>query len=129
MDHKLVVLPIAAFFAILPLVPSQKAPSVSPAEKTERILSSVLPKRMGEGSNAMTLASAKAEGDVLVMRIDAPGGTGFSGDEMTRMLTAGICTTEGLDRLFRHGIKLRFDVSVEGQVTQGATVDGCGVNS
>ena len=129
MDHKLVILPIAAFFAILPFVPSQKASSLRPAQKAERILAPILPKRMGEGSSAVTLASAKAEGDVLVMRIDAPANTGFSGEEMTKMLTAGICTTDGIDGFFRHGVKLRFDVSVEGHITQGATVDGCGANS
>ena len=124
MDYKLVALPIAFFFALLGLTLSKKD-EVTPAQKAERILSPVLPKRMGEGAAAMTMTSAKADGDVLVVQIDAPSNTGFTGDEMNRMLTAGLCTADDIDRFFRHGVKLRIDVSVAGQVSQGPVVAGC----
>ncbi len=93
------------------------------------MLAPILPKPLADGPVVITMTSAKAEGDLLVMRIDAPSNTGFTGDEMNRMLTAGLCTTDGIDRFFRRGVKLRFDVSVEGQVSQGAVVAGCPENS
>lgn len=115
---------IALFFSLLPFAQSHK-PTLTSAQKMERMLAPVLPKDL-DGGGAMT--SAKAEGEMLVVGVSLPNNA-FTRDEMNRILAAGVCLNDRFDHFFQDGGKIRIDLSIDGTVEPGAVIDGCPASS
>jgi len=97
----------------------------SAAQKMEAVLSVVLPKKLDHG---IVLKSAVAEGDVLILTTGGPSDwTGpWSEKEMGKMVAAGFCQSDNIDRFFRDGGKVRFDISEGGNPPiEGQVLDHC----
>ncbi len=99
------------------------SPKVSPAQQMAKILAPVLPKSLPGG---VTIQSAKAEDDLLAITVDVPSDTGWSSDEMSKMIAASFCQTGGSTSYFRKGGRVRFDISNDGgSASAGAILETC----
>lgn len=99
--------------------------SKTAAQKLEAVYAAVLPKKMEGG---IVLRSAVAEGDVLILTTAGPSDwTGaWNEKEMGKMVAAGFCQSEYVDRFFRDGGKVRFDISEGGNPpVEGEVMDQC----
>ena len=113
---------VAALTAAVPATAQQDGAQF--AKKFAEVIQKDVPKDFGAG---VRLVQAEAEGETIVFTMELSGENAGSmvPEEIAREFADGFCQTDGIQKIFDDGVRLRVDAKREEGVTKGLVIDSC----